>query len=337
MSGIVEQKDNKQELSTDINIITAEINSYKQIAGNSIFEIGRRLKHTKENKTDLPHGQWENWCRNNLNITPQHANRFIRVFEYYGNRTSMFDLGIAQLELLIGFTDEQLQKQHTILSTGEQKTVDDMTVKELREVKKALKEEQEKSRKLEGELKQERGKKPSVIVKEKEVIPEETKEEIKNLKDKIKDLQNKYNTIQNNYNQTVKDKTILKEKMDKMEIDNKTKTKEYEEIKKKYNELEKQLSSEDFELEKLRKENDKLQQKVKSDCYKLITFLDEVLKQSNQYLALQSIKAVNTLTIKNSILERIEGIENFINQVRDNIQCPSPQNNTINVEYSIEN
>ncbi len=29
-------------LSNDINVITAEIKSYQQIAGQSIFEIGRR-------------------------------------------------------------------------------------------------------------------------------------------------------------------------------------------------------------------------------------------------------------------------------------------------------
>lgn len=40
---------NEIQLSKDINILTAEINSYKQLAGQSIWEIGRRLNYVKEN------------------------------------------------------------------------------------------------------------------------------------------------------------------------------------------------------------------------------------------------------------------------------------------------
>ncbi|MDM8365812.1 DUF3102 domain-containing protein [Bacillus thuringiensis] len=128
-------------LSTDINVITAEIKSYQQIAGQSIFEIGRRLKHVKEN--DLVHGEWIDWIEKRCNFSRMQANRFIQAYEQFQNVTTSLQTSkifeLIQLPLEVN-RQQFIEEPHTIPSTGEEKTVDEMTVRELREVKKALKE-----------------------------------------------------------------------------------------------------------------------------------------------------------------------------------------------------
>lgn len=128
-------------LSTDINVITAEIKSYQQIAGQSIFEIGMRLKHVKEN--DLVHGEWIDWIEKHCNFSRMQANRFIQAYEQFQNVTTSLQTSkifeLIQLPLEVN-RQQFIEKPHTIPSTGEEKTVDEMTVRELREVKKALKE-----------------------------------------------------------------------------------------------------------------------------------------------------------------------------------------------------
>src|SRR5690606_1128449 len=108
------------ELSTDINVITAEINAYQRVAGEAIFEIGRRLKHVKEN--DLAHGEWEKWCREDIGMTPQHSNRFIKVYEELGesNRIPRFDLGIKAMYEIATLPPEQRDVEH-VTEKGETK------------------------------------------------------------------------------------------------------------------------------------------------------------------------------------------------------------------------
>lgn len=139
----------KQEvtLSDDLNVITAEINAYKRVAGESIFKIGERLNHVKER--DLTHGQWEEWCRETVKISPSMARKYIAVFEEvetdesYRLLTNDFADNLDKLYFIATLPPEERERPHTIPSTGAIKSVDEMTVRELREVKRALKAERE--------------------------------------------------------------------------------------------------------------------------------------------------------------------------------------------------
>lgn len=135
---------NELELSSDLNIITAEINSYKQIAGQSIFEIGKRLKHVKEN--DLVHGEFGKWLES-VEINERIAQMMMKVTDEIGNASTYSVLGLNALYQIATLPEPEREKEHT-LSSGETKTVDEMTVRELQEVKKQLKQKNEEIEKL---------------------------------------------------------------------------------------------------------------------------------------------------------------------------------------------
>lgn len=191
---------NEIELSKDINVITAEINSYKQIAGQSIWEIGRRLLYVKEK--NLLHGEFITWV-NSLGMDRTEAVRFMKVAKELPNDETFHHLGSTALYLITQIPEEERTKEHET-AKGELKTPDEMTTRELQQLKKKLKEQKQQLDSKNAQISslsetvKELDKQPRVIEKEVEVVPidyDTTKIENEQLIEQNKKLEQQYRDL----------------------------------------------------------------------------------------------------------------------------------------------
>ncbi|MFW3632673.1 DUF3102 domain-containing protein [Staphylococcus caprae] len=193
---------NELQLSNDLTTIETEIKSYQNIAGQSIFEIGRRLKHVKEN--DLAHGEFGKWLEK-VGINHGVANKMMKISEtHYLNYSHASNLGVTALYEIATLPEEERNKEH-ITSSGEVKTPDEMTRKELRELKKQLKQRDEQNAQLQSQIEQAQrseeiakkqledaeSREAEVVEKEivKEVVPDRINKQLENLKNDKKLLE----------------------------------------------------------------------------------------------------------------------------------------------------
>ncbi|MGX0433046.1 DUF3102 domain-containing protein [Staphylococcus hominis] len=202
---------NELQLSNDLTTIETEIKSYQNIAGQSIFEIGRRLKHVKEN--DLVHGEFGKWLEN-MNFNHSTANKMMRVSEKLNSYTYT-NLGLNALDMIATLPEPERTKEHTT-SKGEVKTPDEMTVRELRELKKQLKQRDEQNAQLQSQVEQAQrseeiakkqledteSKEPEVI--EKYMEPEDY-QSIKNMNEHLESEREYYKNLADDFRNEVKD------------------------------------------------------------------------------------------------------------------------------------
>lgn len=248
---------NEISLSNNLSQIELEISHHKQIAGQSIWEIGRRLNHVKEN--DLAHGQFLEWLAK-MNIERTEAHRMMKVAEELPNVATLQHLGTTALHLIATLPEEEKEEQIQRIEDG-----DNPTVRELKEVKKKLNLSKLANKRLQAE--NERIKSSKVEVKEtiKEVIPDDykaTQDLNKQLLEKNKEL-----------SKTVKAMEERSEFIEKQLADTLAQREEVDKKSSQYDELTRAIEESQGQLNNVQKQ---------ISAYKNITSL---LQKGNDFLA----------------------------------------------------
>ena len=176
---------NEITLSNNLSQIELEISHHKQIAGQSIWEIGRRLNHVKED--DLAHGKFMEWL-NKINLNWSEANRMMKIAKELPNYSTLSNLGSTALYLIATLPDEEKEEQIQRIEDG-----DTPTVRELQEVKKKLQLIQQANKFLRDENEKIKSSKTEVKETIKEVVPDDykaTQDLNRQLLEKNKELSN---------------------------------------------------------------------------------------------------------------------------------------------------
>ena len=248
---------NEITLSNNLSQIELEISHHKQIAGQSIWEIGRRLNHVKEN--DLAHGQFLEWLAK-MNIERTEAHRMMKVAEELPNVATLQHLGTTALHLIATLPEEEREEQIQRIEDG-----DNPTVRELQEVKKKLNLSKLVNERLRAENEKIKSSKIEVKEKIKEVIPDDykaTQDLNKQLLEKNKEL-----------SKTVKAMEERSEFIEKQLADTLSQREEVDKKSSQYDELTRAIEESQGQLNSVQKQ---------ISAYKNITSL---LQKGNDFLA----------------------------------------------------
>lgn len=145
LSGVLAPKEGR-----DIEVITQEILDAKRRGGEAILTIGRCLTEAKQT---IPHGEWLPWLNERVEFSERTARNFMRLSLEWSNRQALADLGAAKALTLLALPAEEresfIAENHVV--GGEEKTVIDMTSRELERAIRERKEAQEAAAKAQAE------------------------------------------------------------------------------------------------------------------------------------------------------------------------------------------
>lgn len=163
---------NELALSDNLAQIEYEIRSERERIGKSIWEIGIRLKHVKEN--DLAHGQFMEWYQK-IGLDKDFVSKSMTIAKELPNFETLRSLGTSALYLIATLPDDKKQEQIERIENGDNPTVRELQEvrRQLNQVKAELEEKTAQNERLaELALSKEE---PQVIEKEviKEVVPDD--------------------------------------------------------------------------------------------------------------------------------------------------------------------
>ncbi len=284
---------NELALSTDINQIELEINYHKQIAGQSIWEIGRRLNHVKEN--DLAHGEFMEWVEKQ-GIKHSEALRIMKVAKEIPNSPTLANLGSTALHLIATLPEEQKQEELQKAEEG-----NPSTVRQLQAMKKALKQKDDQIKNLSNTITEMNNKKPVTI--EKKVVIEKKPDDYEFYKERTEVLQEEVKQLEESYRDLLKKRSEVDEKSLK-----------YEELTKAINQAKGELGdtqkiiSNYADLSKLLKESNEFLLKASGLVYSDLTEVierDGIAKQELDFLISRLERFTSDLIglTQNNILE----------------------------------
>lgn len=279
---------NEIALSKDIRQIELEIDHHKRVAGQSIWEIGRRLNHVKEH--NLVHGEFGEWLEK-VGFHYREANRMMRIAKELPNLTTSSHLGTTALSLIASLPEQEKQQEIEKVERGEQSTV-----RELRELKKQLKQKDEQISALEQAVEDVE---PQVI--EREVVKKEVPADYERIKRENERFNQQLNQAQGRMNH-------LKQEIEQL----KSEREEVDEKSRKYDEL-------NEAIQKMQGQLDEGQQKIaaQKEVYELVEKTKELIKEVSPLTYL--IDAENI--IENDYARKpLVDIANKLHDIADNIE-----------------
>lgn len=232
---------NEIALSNNLSQIELEISHHKQIAGQSIWEIGRRLNHVKEH--NLVHGEFREW-HENLGLDKDFAYKSMKIAKELPNVETLRHLGTTALHLIATLPEEEKEEQIQRIEDG-----DTPTVRELQEVKKKLKLSKLVNERLRAENEKIKSSKVEVKEKIKEVIPDDykaTQDLNKQLLEKNKELSKTVKAMEERsefIEKQLADTLAQREEVDKKSAQYNELTRAIEESQGKLNNVQKQISA----------------------------------------------------------------------------------------------